>query len=169
MNAGASRSNPMAPSEPVFVAISLEGSDPLSRSMIGTPNGWDASAFTQGNDLPWNAQTLLGCQCAMGTCPGECALRSYSSLENPCSIPSCHTPVKSVYYSHEQTNDCALHATRQTIDPTSEGALRVSIRYCRYSFGVEDGSARGGSPLPCSKQGTALTPPVLKHGVLRAD
>jgi hypothetical protein len=27
-------------------------------------NNWYASAFTQGNDLPWNAQTLFGCQCA---------------------------------------------------------------------------------------------------------
>ena len=39
----------------------LVGSAPSS---IGTPNGWFASAFTQGS-LPWNRQTLLGCQCAL--------------------------------------------------------------------------------------------------------
>ncbi len=31
--------------------------------MAGTHNGWYASAFTQGS-LPWNLETLLGCQCA---------------------------------------------------------------------------------------------------------
>jgi hypothetical protein len=40
----------------------LMGSKPPST--IGTTELWRASAFTQGNDLPWNAQTLFGCQCA---------------------------------------------------------------------------------------------------------
>jgi hypothetical protein len=31
--------------------------------LAGTHNGWYASAFTQGS-LPWNLETLLGCQCA---------------------------------------------------------------------------------------------------------
>src|SRR5690348_13813313 len=55
----------LAPSEPMLVAISMEGSDPLSMSTIGTPNAGNVSAFTQGNDLPWNPQTLFSCWCAM--------------------------------------------------------------------------------------------------------
>ena len=30
----------------------------------GTPDRWRVTAFTQGNDLPWNAKTVFGCQCA---------------------------------------------------------------------------------------------------------
>jgi hypothetical protein len=33
-------------------------------SASGTPNIGNVSAFTAGNDLPANPQTLLGCQCA---------------------------------------------------------------------------------------------------------
>ena len=34
-------------------------------STIGTPNAWYVSAFTAGNDLAANLQTLLTCQCAV--------------------------------------------------------------------------------------------------------
>ncbi len=42
----------------------------LSMSTIGTQNVLYVTAFTRGNDLPRNAQTVLSCLCAMGTCPG---------------------------------------------------------------------------------------------------
>jgi len=48
----------LASSRPVFGTISMEGSDPLSMSTIGTQTFLYASAFTQVNDLPWNPQTL---------------------------------------------------------------------------------------------------------------
>ena len=40
----------LAPSEPMFVAISMGGGDSLPMSSIGTPNVGNVSAFTQGND-----------------------------------------------------------------------------------------------------------------------
>ena len=48
--------------QPGGLSAMLMGSK--SPSSIGTPNMWFASAFTQGR-LPWNWQTLLGCQCAI--------------------------------------------------------------------------------------------------------
>ena len=44
-------------------------------SSIGTTESWYVTAFTRGNDLPRNAQTLFFCQCAMGACPGAQVLR----------------------------------------------------------------------------------------------
>ena len=43
-------------------------------SSIGTQTFLYASAFTQGNDLPWNQQTLFGYLCALGACPGDFGL-----------------------------------------------------------------------------------------------
>ena len=54
----------LASSRPMFVALSIEGLWALSMSTSGTPNAWYVTAFTHGNDLPWNAQTVLSCQCA---------------------------------------------------------------------------------------------------------
>ena len=49
----------------LFVAISVGGWFALPTSSIGTLNSWYVSAFTRGNDLPRNAQTLFFCQCAL--------------------------------------------------------------------------------------------------------
>jgi hypothetical protein len=48
----------------VFVTLSMEGWWALSMSASGTPERWCVRAFTQGNGLPWNAQTRFDCQCA---------------------------------------------------------------------------------------------------------
>jgi hypothetical protein len=55
----------LASSRPLFVGSPTErlvGS--RLDALTGTPNAWYVSAFTVGNDLPTNAQTLLSCQCA---------------------------------------------------------------------------------------------------------
>ncbi len=49
----------------------------IAPSTIGTQNVWNVSAFTQGNDLPWNLQTLFGCSCAEGRLHWGRALPSY--------------------------------------------------------------------------------------------
>ncbi len=144
-------------------------------STIGTTEHWYVNAFTRGNDLPRNAQTLLTCQCAAGACPGADALRSHGSLENTGSIPTCNTSVKRVYCFYEQTNNSAVHSAGQTTHRTYQGALRVSIGHCRYSSCPQDGSAARGGPFHPTPKGTALISPgtcsINRHsmpGVLRA-
>jgi hypothetical protein len=65
MNGRASQRYLKAPSEPDVRCSPTErlvGSR-LS-ALTGTPNGWYVTAFTRGNDLPRNQQTVFGCQCA---------------------------------------------------------------------------------------------------------
>jgi len=45
--------------------FSRRGRYSLLRSSELHTHSWDVSAFTQGNDLPWNHQTLLSCEGAM--------------------------------------------------------------------------------------------------------
>ena len=47
-----------------FVATTRAACGLWTRVVVGILNAWYASAFTRGNDLPRNAQTLFGCQCA---------------------------------------------------------------------------------------------------------
>src|SRR5450756_555965 len=64
MNAGASTQ--VAPRWPLPGRCSLhsrwKGVTHCPRQRVAHKH-WDASAFTRGNDLPRNAQTLFGCQC----------------------------------------------------------------------------------------------------------
>src|SRR6266852_6840110 len=57
----------------------LPGDSESVRERCGMHLIWYARTFTQGNDLPCNRQTLFSYQCAMGACPGACALRSHGS------------------------------------------------------------------------------------------
>ncbi len=64
INAGASRSDPKAPSEPgVHCSPTERPVGSRLSALTGTLNSWFARAFTQGS-LPWNLQTRLGCSCA---------------------------------------------------------------------------------------------------------
>jgi hypothetical protein len=60
----ASRSDPMAPSEPVLLCTHASGLSALDLRIEWHTNGWCVTAFTWRNDLRQNAQTVFGCQCA---------------------------------------------------------------------------------------------------------
>ena len=128
----------------------LMGSKPPST--IGTPEHWYVNAFTQGNDLPWNAQTLLACQCASGACPGAHALRSHGSHENRHSILSCNTSVKQVYCFHEQTNNSAAHSARLVSHRVYQGTIRLPIGHRCDTPSDQDSSTAGDIPLPHSNK-----------------
>ena len=72
MNAGASQATlhhvvryrlKAVPQPGVFVAFTRAACYRLTDVSNGTLNIGYVPAFTQGNDLPWNAQTVVGCQC----------------------------------------------------------------------------------------------------------
>jgi len=138
----------------------LMGSIPPST--IGTTERWYVNAFTQGNDLPWNAQTVLACQCAMDACPGTCILRPYGFHENSSSIPSCNTSVKRVYCFHEQTNNSAVHSARQTTHRTYQGEVRMPIGHRGNSACFADGRTRRGAPALSARNKDSLLSPWLE-------
>ncbi len=136
-------------------------------------NIWYVSAFTRGNDLPRNAQTLFFCQCASGACPGADALRSHGSHENTGIVAACKVDVNMLSYdygqTYDQTHNGSLGTTRQGSYRDHQAVVWVPFRCGGDPPGNQDGSGGLGDPHPIHpKQGTALLSPWLKPGVLRA-
>ena len=136
-------------------------------SMIGTTERWYVTAFTRGNDLPRNAQTVLACQCATGACPGADALRSHGSHENTDIVAPCKVDVNMLSYDYGQTYNQTHHgsfrATRQASRRDHQATLRLSIRHCCYSSCSQDGSEARGSPFhPTPTRNGAYIPARLR-------
>jgi hypothetical protein len=144
-----------------------------SPSTIGTTERWYVNAFTRGNDLPRNAQTVLACQCAMGACPGTDVLRSHGSQENTCMVAPCKADVNMLSSVHGKTYDQTYHGSDDTARQASyrddQTTLRVSIGHCCYSSCSQDGSKAGGSPFHPTPKGTALISPRLNVGFYGPD
>ena len=125
----------------------LMGSKPPSS--IGTTERWYVNAFTRGNDLPRNAQTLFFCQCAMGACPGTDVLRSHGSHENSSRIASCKADVNMLFcdygQTYDQTHHDSLRAARQASHRDHQRTLWVSFRCGSNTASDQDGSQAGGS------------------------
>ena len=136
-------------------------------SSIGTPKLWYVNAFTQGNDLPWNAQTLLACQCASGACPG-----AHGSQENTSSIASCGAHVNVLCavsmrktrttFHLEDADKEAIAAIREHYGLSSnDDAIRLALReWYRH--------IKGGPTASPLAMRNGLISPWLKPGVLRA-
>jgi hypothetical protein len=146
--------------QPGGLSAMLMGSKPPSS--IGTTELWRVNAFTWRNDLRQNAQTLSGCQCAMGACPGADALRSHGSHENTCNIVPCKVDVNMLSYdygqTYDQTHDGSFGATRQTSYRDHQASLWVSIRRGSNPIGYQDGSQAGGHPTQTTSKGLASIP-----------
>ena len=83
-------------------------------STIGTTELWRVSAFTQGNDLLWNAQTLFGCQCAYRVPAWTCVLRSHGSQQNTRIVAACKVDVNMLSCDYGQTYDQTHHGSLGT-------------------------------------------------------
>ena len=138
-------------------------------SSIGTTELWRVSAFTWRNDLRQNAQTLSGCQCAMGACPGADALRSHGSHENTCNIAPCKVDVNMLSCDYGQTYDQTHHGsddtTRQTSYRDHQASLWLSIRRGSNPIGYQDASQAGGHPTQTTSKGLASIPVTKVKGL----
>ena len=136
----------------------------IAPSSIGTLNIWYVTAFTQGNDLPWNAQTVLSCPCAVDACPG---VEPYGLMASG-TLTVYHMLWYTVKYEQE-TNQYSLERRSTIFDcPTVNTIGHQSISSHRDGYS-SSGKARGDSPYPHhAPKGTALSSPWLKPGVFRA-
>jgi hypothetical protein len=125
----------------LFVAISVDGLWAQSTSSIGTLNAWYVTAFTQGNDLPWNAQTVFGCPCALDACPGvkpyglTALLRTFLVCHLARWMSICY-PVFMDKHKHKPTTVRLEPQDREAIEtikklygcPSDVAAIRLALR-----------------------------------------